>query len=41
MSPVGAKDSFAPTGLMYFLNFDHDLQPWLHSFAAPRLSSGS
>src|SRR6266850_5975456 len=37
-SPVGAKESFAPTGLRSSRKKTPGLRPGLHSVAAPRLS---
>jgi hypothetical protein len=37
MSRSAAKDSFAPTGLKRQNTNNHGLQPWLPSYAAPRL----
>src|SRR6266403_4116596 len=40
-SPVGAKESFAPTGLRSSRKKTPGLRPGLHSVAAPRLNTGS
>jgi hypothetical protein len=40
MSRVAAKESFAATRLIRFAICSHGLQPWLSSYAAPRLGRG-
>ena len=37
MSRGAAEESFAAPRLMRFINQAHGLQPWLQSYAAPRL----